>query len=119
MPWLSSIGLMSGTSYDGVDVALINTNGEEIGRIGPTLYRPYSDEERATLRAALTDAEAIEARTDRPGCLREAEDLVTRSHAEAVQAFLEENGLTAADVDVVGFHWLAGIHLIRVDVPKD
>ena len=51
MPWLTAIGLMSGTSYDGVDVALIKTNGEEIGRIGPTLYRPYSEEERGAVAA--------------------------------------------------------------------
>ena len=32
MARLTAIGLMSGTSYDGVDVALIDTDGEEIGR---------------------------------------------------------------------------------------
>src|ERR1700740_781112 len=42
MDRICAIGLMSGTSYDGVDVALINTDGEEIGRLGPTLYRPYA-----------------------------------------------------------------------------
>ena len=117
---MRAIGLMSGTSMDGIDVALIETDGSSlkvvlsangyVESLGATGYRPYSDEERATLRAALTDAESIEARTDRPGCLGEAEDLVTRSHAEAVQAFLEENGLTAADVDVVGFHGQTVVH---------
>ena len=50
MSRLTAIGLMSGTSYDGVDVALINTDGEDIGRLGPTGYRPYGEEERALLR---------------------------------------------------------------------
>ena len=36
MARVSAIGLMSGTSYDGVDVALLNTYGEAIGRVGPT-----------------------------------------------------------------------------------
>ena len=49
----TAIGLMSGTSYDGVDVALIDTDGEEIGRLGPTGYRPYSEQERALLRRAI------------------------------------------------------------------
>ena len=53
MSRLTAIGLMSGTSYDGVDVALINTDGEEIGRLGPTGYRPYGEEERALLRRAI------------------------------------------------------------------
>src|SRR3954470_3316944 len=43
MTMLAAIGLMSGTSYDGVDVALIDTDGEAVGRLGPTGYRGYSD----------------------------------------------------------------------------
>src|SRR5580704_13950789 len=61
--WLSAIGLMSGTSYDGVDVALINTDGEEIGRVGPTGYRPYSEDERALLRRAIAAADNLDNRT--------------------------------------------------------
>ncbi|HBR47003.1 MAG TPA: hypothetical protein DEA80_19125, partial [Afipia sp.] len=38
MPLLKAIGLMSGTSLDGVDVALIETDGEHIGAFGPTGY---------------------------------------------------------------------------------
>src|ERR1700688_1571661 len=110
MPMLSSIGLMSGTSYDGVDVALINTNGEEIGRIGPTLYRPYSEEERVLLRHAMASAANLGNRTERPGPLAEAEALVTRSHAEAVEAFLAANGMAASDIAVVGFHGQTVLH---------
>ena len=53
MSRLTAIGLMSGTSYDGVDVALIETDGEEIGNLGPTGYRPYSEQERDVLRRAI------------------------------------------------------------------
>jgi anhydro-N-acetylmuramic acid kinase len=42
-----AIGLMSGTSQDGVDEALIETDGEVITRFGPTAYRPYGTDERA------------------------------------------------------------------------
>ena len=52
MSRLTAVGLMSGTSYDGVDVALIDTDGEEIG-LGPTGYRPYSERERDILRRAI------------------------------------------------------------------
>jgi anhydro-N-acetylmuramic acid kinase len=110
MAWLSAIGLMSGTSYDGVDVALINTNGEDIGRIGPTLYRPYSEDERVLLRQAMASAANLADRAERPGPLAEAEALVTRSHAEAVEAFLAANGMAASDIAVVGFHGQTVLH---------
>jgi len=101
---------MSGTSYDGVDVALINTDGEEIGRIGPTGYRPYTEDERQLLRRAMAQAANLADRTERPGSLVEAEALVTQSHAEAVEAFLAANGMAAGDIAVVGFHGQTVLH---------
>jgi anhydro-N-acetylmuramic acid kinase len=108
--WVSAIGVMSGTSYDGVDVALINTDGEEIGRVGPTGYRPYSEDERALLRRAIASAANLGNRTARPDVLAAAESLVTESHAEAVAAFLAANGMAASDIGVVGFHGQTVLH---------
>jgi anhydro-N-acetylmuramic acid kinase len=107
---MRAIGLMSGTSLDGVDVALLDSDGERIEGLGPTGYRPYSDEERAFLAAALDDAAGIEGRQDRRGRLAQAEELITRAHAEAIEAFLRDNALTAADVDVIGFHGQTVLH---------
>ena len=107
---LKAIGLMSGTSLDGVDVALIETDGEHIGAFGPTGYRAYSDGERDQLRRALADAVSVTHRDARPGGLADAEQLVTRAHVEAVESFLRTNGLSRNDVDVIGFHGQTVLH---------
>ena len=110
MSRVTAIGLMSGTSYDGVDVALIETDGEEIGNLGPTGYRPYSEQERDVLRRAIAAAASLENRADRPKILARAEELVTDMHAEAVEAFLAANGMSPGDVAVVGFHGQTVLH---------
>ncbi len=110
MSYLSAIGLMSGTSYDGVDVALINTDGESIGRLGPTGYRAYDDSERAVLRRAIACSSNLTDRNDRTGVLAEAETVINAAHADAVTTFLHANGLSARDVAVVGFHGQTVLH---------
>jgi anhydro-N-acetylmuramic acid kinase len=110
MASLAAIGLMSGTSYDGIDVALIETDGEKIGRLGPTGYRPYSDRERDRLRHAMAAASHLTDRNERPKLLAEVEELVTDMHAEAVEAFLAANGMTPDEVGVVGFHGQTVLH---------
>jgi anhydro-N-acetylmuramic acid kinase len=110
MARLCSIGLMSGTSYDGVDVALIDTDGEDMVQVGPTGYRPYSEQERAVVRRAIAAAASQTDRTERPKILAEAEELVTDMHAEAVEAFLAANGMPAREVAVVGFHGQTVLH---------
>jgi len=105
-----AIGLMSGTSLDGVDVALITTDGERIGEIGPARTYPYSDGDREFLRRATAEAATLTDRRDRPGVLAEAEVLTTLRHAEAVTTFLGESGLAPGDVDIVGFHGQTVFH---------
>jgi anhydro-N-acetylmuramic acid kinase len=107
---ISAIGTMSGTSLDGIDVAIINTDGWQIGRFGPTGYRSYDEPERALLRRALEAAATLSDRDARPGIIAEAEELVTRAHAEAIEGFLHANGIERADIAVIGFHGQTILH---------
>jgi anhydro-N-acetylmuramic acid kinase len=107
---LTAIGLMSGTSLDGVDVALIETDGRQVRAFGPSGYRPYTDGERVLLRQALTEAVHLPQRDARPGILREAEHAVTVAHAEAVAAFTAQHRITREDIDIVGFHGQTVLH---------
>ncbi|WP_088343550.1 MULTISPECIES: anhydro-N-acetylmuramic acid kinase [Rhodomicrobium] len=107
---MKAIGMMSGTSMDGVDVALIETDGETIIAFGPTGGRDFSEDERTVLREAVAQAERLTDREARPGILARAEQLVTEIHADAVEALLADHGIARESIDVVGFHGQTVLH---------
>src|SRR5689334_12566611 len=107
---LTALGLMSGTSLDGVDVALIETDGKKVNSFGPTGYRPYTERERGLLRQALTEAVNLPCREARPGILREAEEAVTKAHAEAVATYTAQHRISREEIDIVGFHGQTVLH---------
>ena len=107
---VKAIGLMSGTSLDGVDVALIETDGDRVEAFGPTGYRPYSDAERALLSQALGKGAGLNDRTSRPGVLTEAEAFVTDVHAQTVEDFLKTEHIDKRHVAIVGFHGQTVLH---------
>ena len=106
----TAIGLMSGTSMDGIDVALLKTDGEGAVERGPAMGVAYDPAFRKRLQAALETAKAIGRRQDRPGDLAEVERELTLRHAAAVASFLGANDLRKADVDVIGFHGQTVLH---------
>ncbi len=68
---MTTIGLMSGTSLDGVDVALIETDGKRVSLFGPSGYRAYTEGERGLLRQALAEAVNLSsAKPARGSCAR-------------------------------------------------
>jgi anhydro-N-acetylmuramic acid kinase len=101
---------MSGTSLDGIDVALLRTDGEDVVDRGPAATYPYRPDQQAVLHDALQEAKSLEDREARPGILAEAERALTEWHAEAVNRFLDTNGLTPPEIDVIGFHGQTVIH---------
>ncbi len=93
------IGLMSGTSLDGIDVALIETDGEGHVVAGPWLTRPYDRALRDALRSVLGGK----------GTTAEVERRLTEAHAEAVQLLIDRHALGA--IDLLGFHGHTILHL--------
>jgi len=85
---LRVLGTMSGTSLDGVDAAVLETDGERIFGFGPTGYRPYTDDEQAILRGHL-------GRWPDDG-VGEATTVVNAAHLDLMQQF--------PNIDLGGFH---------------
>jgi len=97
---LRTIGLMSGTSLDGVDAAWLETDGERIGAFGPTLTLPYDERLRADLRRILELAPGLDPSDRR---LKSAAARLTEYHVRAVTALGRE-------ADLIGFHGQTILH---------
>ncbi len=94
------IGLMSGTSLDGVDAAVVETDGEAVQGFGRSLTLPYPADLRADLRRLLAMAPSLSAGDI---FLAWVERQVTEVHAEAVAAL-------EADAALIGFHGQTILH---------
>ncbi|WP_332461116.1 anhydro-N-acetylmuramic acid kinase [Acuticoccus mangrovi] len=97
----SVIGVISGTSMDGVDVAHLMTDGEAHIERGPGISHPYSAAQREAIRAAMGDAMAAPDGASRTPLLDEAERAVTEAHCEAIARFIEQTGIAP---DLIGWH---------------
>ena len=93
-----AVGLMSGTSLDGIDVAMIETDGRAQVIPGAALTIPYQTDFRGRLRSVLGGV----------GPVAEVELELTRLHAEAVEHFLRQHPRQA--IEIVGFHGHTILH---------
>ena len=95
---------------DGIDIALLETDGRSEVRRGPSDFIPYETAFRRQIEAGLDDAKSIKSRTERPGGLGAIERALTKRHGDAVSQFLSSHGLGKADIDVIGFHGQTVLH---------
>ena len=104
---VTAIGVMSGTSMDGIDVAVLSSDGESVIEPGPGATFSYPEETRTALRKIVGDPVAARAP------LVELERAVTEAHLTAVETFMKEYGLDDASVTLVGLHGQTILHRPR------
>lgn len=104
---LTAIGLMSGTSLDGIDLAMLRTDGRDYLEFGPTAHKPFNGEMKSWINRAIKAA--MEGR-DGAADIGKAAGEITQLHVEMVEDFMEENQLRRDQVDVIGFHGQTILH---------
>lgn len=108
-----AIGLMSGTSMDGIDAAVIETDGEGELRREAFISMAYAPAQRRSMAEALRQASTLKLRDERPGRLGDLEREITELHAAAVSALLSRSGTDGSGIDVIGFHGQTVLHRPR------
>ena len=93
-----TIGLMSGTSLDGIDAAIIKTDGKKVYDFGDFITIPYS----TTLKESI---KSISLKT-----IEKIEKEMTLLHVEAVEKLLKKSNLNANNIDLIGFHGHTILH---------
>lgn len=101
--WITAIGMMSGTSLDGVDAALIETDGVEVRRLGQSVFVPYTPELRDRMRGCFGNRSATNSE-------HVVADDLTRVHIDAVDMLQGKAGLSPGDIGVIGFHGQTVFH---------
>lgn len=91
------VGLMSGTSLDGVDAVLLRFEGERPASQAH-VHRPFPPDLREELLALNTPGQDELDRAARAG------NALARIYADAVTALLQHAGVSADDVDAIGCH---------------
>ncbi|MCH2038271.1 MAG: anhydro-N-acetylmuramic acid kinase [Rickettsiales bacterium] len=97
---MKALGLMSGTSLDGIDAAIIDTDGYSIDAFGPSITLDYPEHVRDAIRDVISGH----------GDVLAAEKIITEYHAKAALHLLDQHNISPSEIDVIGFHGQTIIH---------
>ncbi len=113
--WQSSeamrvLGFMTGTSLDAVDMAVIETDGEELLELGPAGEKKLDPAVRTLLEAAIADALKLKEGDPTPASFAAAAAGVAAEHIAAAEAFMFDEQLLPQDLTVIGLQGQTVLH---------
>ena len=88
------IGLMSGTSIDGIDAAFLKTDGLLHVETGEAITIPYGVDLRKTLSELVSSGKQS----------KTVEEQITVKHAEVISQLLTKTNTAVVEIDLIGFH---------------
>jgi anhydro-N-acetylmuramic acid kinase len=104
------LGFMTGTSLDAVDMAVLETDGEEISGLGPADEKPLDEGVRRMLETAVSDALRLNAGDPTPASFAAAAKALADEHVHAARNFLQKHRLLASDIDMIGLQGQTVLH---------
>lgn len=104
------LGFMTGTSLDGIDQAIIDTDGEAQLDLGPWSETPMPAQVRSVLEQAVKAALAWPRGAAEPAIFTEARRVLVDYHLQSADQFLQSNGLIFKDIDLMGVHGQTVLH---------
>jgi len=91
---INALGLMSGTSLDGVDIALIKTDGNEEIILKYSKTYPYNQSLVDSIKIFINSRKNI----------KQTSLLITKFHAKSINSFIKNYNLNSNEIDIIGFH---------------
>jgi anhydro-N-acetylmuramic acid kinase len=109
-PAMRVLGFMTGTSLDAVDMAVLETDGEEITGLGPAGEKKLDPAVRAQVEAAIGDALRLKAGDPIPASFAPAAAAIAAEHVAAGEAFMQANAILPGDLDLIGLQGQTVLH---------
>jgi anhydro-N-acetylmuramic acid kinase len=104
------LGFMTGTSLDAIDMAILETDGEQITAFGAAGETAMPEPLRALALEAIAAGRAWKRGEPEPNLFHHLSEAIATAHAEAATEFLAAHGLGWADIDLIGFHGQTVMH---------
>ena len=105
----NSIGTMSGTSFDGIDISLCTTDGQDIFKNHINLYQQFDNQTKKDLKKLKNSIKNHEDLTKikKTKLFKEIEDKITYLHIKLIKELILQS---KDSIDLIGFHGITLFH---------